>query len=86
MSTIKIDNLAERKELDRAESQAVSGGLFPNLSSLLAENVLASLNSKVVTQNETNITFFSGAGGINNVGSISTFNVNTGSINVLEGV
>ena len=75
-----------REELEALEAQSVSGGLFPNLTRLLAQTVLASFDSKVVTQNETNINFFSGAGGINSVGSISTFNVNTGSINVLDGV
>lgn len=81
MSNISVDNLTDSRELDSAKREEITGGFLPGMESidaLVAGTMLMSFDYNSVSQNATNINFVSGAGSTNAVGSLSTFNVNTG--------
>ena len=83
MTALTIDNLNDTCELDVAAKKDVSGGFVPglDLNALMgAHLVMASIDTTMLSANATNINLISGAGGTNAVGSLSSFNVNTGNL------
>ena len=85
MSNISVDNLNETRELNIAKREELKGGLsLDEVQAMIADTMLVSVDVKEIGVNENNIAMVTGANGVNYAGTINTFSLNTGNLNILE--
>ena len=97
MTSLAVTDLRREDDLTQSHAAEVEGGFAGFLSGLFAgrpggaglpsitQNFVIDFDQTIVQQNPVNLTFAAGDGGANVVGDINVMNVNTGSINVLDG-